>query len=720
MDLGLLVIFLLAGFWLYGALVLSLGDWRWNAGRILQYTLCAGLGAWMIHVWRQPTSVPFRRTLLGGALVVFAVNVLGAALAQRRMIGALAAGRIRRSRLWRFLLVFLTWRPPSTLFGGLPDAALRAPEGSRQARRIGRMLARIYTALSRRVFLHRRIEALVASGFHDRAIDLFESSFGPGRLEPDRSLYYAMAVAFSEIRDLNRASAMLLTAEESSPRPRPDDPRRFAAHLRVYSACGRVEQLERFRDRNPVPASVAPPAAIRYRLAVAHLRAGDADGCARMLIEAMGRTRSGEEDLQRAIAERLETLPEAAEPVELAPQTKATLDRIADLEQRPRPSEKPAPSPPRAVVTWAIVLAAVLVWLVTEMVGSSQDDRTLMQLGANVSMLVRYGEWWRLVSSVFLHVGWLHLFFNAYACSIFGAFVERSSGRWHIFVIFLTSGIAGSVASAFLGAHVMSAGASGGVFGLVGAATVIALRFKDMFPTRIRRFLVTNFLFIAALNVAYGLMEPHIDNLAHGGGFAAGVALGFCLREPGEDRLKGVFRAVGIVLLAVLAVASALQVRYAAGEPYPRRLPPFRSAIGWDGDCKAAVPVFWQRVRPRPREMTFLDPFGAVLSIDRGEADTLWKLGPKANERIVSRGVRKVGTMDYDQVCTEVFTPEGRFMTYRFRRPAGAYSYLVTFECSLDDADAYQPLLTRILLSLEIAESPSRPGSKMPPVVPTP
>ena len=105
--------------------------------------------------------------------------------------------------------------------------------------------------------------------------------------------------------------------------------------------------------------------------------------------------------------------------------THCTLDRI---EIGPSAAALPPPAAlwPRATI--ALVAALVLGWLLTEWAGSSLDTRTMLRLGANAPGLTTHGEWWRLLTSVFLHVGLLHLLFNGYALWVFGDFVERAVG----------------------------------------------------------------------------------------------------------------------------------------------------------------------------------------------------------------------------------------------------------------------------------------------------
>lgn len=175
----------------------------------------------------------------------------------------------------------------------------------------------------------------------------------------------------------------------------------------------------------------------------------------------------------------------------------------------------------------AVLLAAIgLVFVLETLAGGSTNQAVLLQLGANRWPLA--GEWWRLVASMFLHIGLVHLVVNAWAlyqlCGLFEAWLGSS----RLAVVYFGSGIAGSLASLVFtleGTARVSAGASGAIFGVLGAlVTFLALRRDRLRPEA--KSLLFQLLFWAGLNVVLGFSAPGIDNGAHLGGFAAGLALG--------------------------------------------------------------------------------------------------------------------------------------------------------------------------------------------------
>ncbi len=165
-----------------------------------------------------------------------------------------------------------------------------------------------------------------------------------------------------------------------------------------------------------------------------------------------------------------------------------------------------------------------------------------------VGFLVADGEWYRLVSSLFLHFGFFHLLMNMVAVWIYGLEVEREEGPIRTVALFLVAGIAGGAAAfVFHSPLAQVAGASGGVFGLLGVALVRTVR-----AGRPAQQLVG----ILVINLFIGIAVPNISLAAHGGGFAAGVLYAFGSTLPARYRPVWVS---GLALVATLAV-SALAV----------------------------------------------------------------------------------------------------------------------------------------------------------------
>jgi len=178
-----------------------------------------------------------------------------------------------------------------------------------------------------------------------------------------------------------------------------------------------------------------------------------------------------------------------------------------------------------------VAIGAFFVW--ETLAGGSTDSRVLIALGANYGPAVfEGGQWWRLLASTFLHIGFIHLLVNGWALIQIGGLFERWIGSGSLIVGWLLCGIAGSFASLLWrsGPENLSAGASGAIFGLLGALITFLLRRRNaLLPSA--RSILSSLLMWAGINVFLGFSVPGIDNAAHLGGLAVGLLLGLVLRE---------------------------------------------------------------------------------------------------------------------------------------------------------------------------------------------
>lgn len=186
----------------------------------------------------------------------------------------------------------------------------------------------------------------------------------------------------------------------------------------------------------------------------------------------------------------------------------------------------------RPLVTYALLAVLLAAAILTGIVGEGGDDNTaLLQLGAKVNALIALGQTYRLMSAVLLHAGVLHLVLNGYALYVLGRLLEGLLGPARYFTIFVASGVFSSLAS-YLGADQMSVGASGAIFGLLGAGVTYGLRHRTEIPPAFRRYYGAGLMPWVVLNLAMGFLIPQIDNYAHAGGLFAGVVLALLLDPP--------------------------------------------------------------------------------------------------------------------------------------------------------------------------------------------
>lgn len=188
------------------------------------------------------------------------------------------------------------------------------------------------------------------------------------------------------------------------------------------------------------------------------------------------------------------------------------------------------------------------------------DLRPYVIAGANNGAATTDGEWWRLVTSMFLHYGVIHLVLNMWALLAAGHLLEKLLGTRLFTLTYLGAGLAGGFASiAWYGDAVWSAGASGAVFGVFGGVLGFMLRQRDAVPRTIFRRLLRSSLLFAGYNIFFGLARSGIDNAAHAGGFFSGIALGWLLARPLEAVARRALAAgrlaLGAGLLGIILAA---------------------------------------------------------------------------------------------------------------------------------------------------------------------
>lgn len=185
-------------------------------------------------------------------------------------------------------------------------------------------------------------------------------------------------------------------------------------------------------------------------------------------------------------------------------------------------------------VTIILIALNVLVYLLMVFGGVSAFNPaadSVLKWGADYGPLTLHGQWWRMLVSTFLHFGIIHLLFNMYVLFSIGLFMESLAGRVPFIVLYLVCGLGGSAASVAWHPSVVSAGASGAIFGLYGALLGFLLRHRGSIPAESLASLRKGALTFIGYNLLFGL-RPGVDMSAHLGGLATGFLLGLFLIEP--------------------------------------------------------------------------------------------------------------------------------------------------------------------------------------------
>ncbi|HUJ15380.1 MAG TPA: rhomboid family intramembrane serine protease [Thermoanaerobaculia bacterium] len=177
-------------------------------------------------------------------------------------------------------------------------------------------------------------------------------------------------------------------------------------------------------------------------------------------------------------------------------------------------------------VTTAILTIITLVFLYEFATGAYLSDQRMIDLGAIVPWLFAQHEYWRLIAAMFLHAGWLHWFFNCWALYQLGTLYETLFGSLRFATIYFVTGIIASVASALMG-HGPAVGASGAIFGILGAFIFSIRRSPQYRHQPWTKSLIAQLVFWIVVNIIIGFSVRFIDNAAHIAGLISGLLLGF-------------------------------------------------------------------------------------------------------------------------------------------------------------------------------------------------
>jgi membrane associated rhomboid family serine protease/Flp pilus assembly protein TadD len=238
----------------------------------------------------------------------------------------------------------------------------------------------------------------------------------------------------------------------------------------------------------------------------------------------------------------------------------------------PQKNTLPAPAPGDQVLPPATAILIAINLLLFGLMAAKGghllkfDAELVLDWGGNYGPLTLGGQWWRLISSMFVHIGLAHIAINMWCLYELGSLSENLCGAFSMLLVYGLTGVAGGLASLARNATIISAGASGAIFGLAGF--LIATLLVGKLPVRRRDLVIAlaSLLAFAAYNLTYGFLKGGIDNGAHLGGLVAGLLLGVALardavRHPRPRRREALVYGVGVAVLA----GTFLAVRQARG-----------------------------------------------------------------------------------------------------------------------------------------------------------
>jgi len=256
---------------------------------------------------------------------------------------------------------------------------------------------------------------------------------------------------------------------------------------------------------------------------------------------------------------------------------------------------------PRVFITHIIIALNLVVFMAMVASGVSifapQSDQ-LIKWGADYGPQTLDGDWWRLLSSAFVHIGALHLLLNMWCLWNLGRLAERMFGNWIFLALYLLSGLGGSLTSVLWNPSIVSAGASGAVFGVAGGLAAFWYFGKVALPRSIIKRDFASILTFVGYNLSYGFARGGVDNAGHIGGLLVGFALGALLHRPLpapaiRSRLRTGLICAGAALTFVLVAAIARKthesmISYGRGVNYlesnlnDRAIEEFKRAVASD------------------------------------------------------------------------------------------------------------------------------------------
>lgn len=217
------------------------------------------------------------------------------------------------------------------------------------------------------------------------------------------------------------------------------------------------------------------------------------------------------------------------------------------------------------IATYVLLALNIFIFILMTLSGGSGNVYVLLDFGASYGPFFRAGEYWRLVMPMFLHIGWEHLLTNMFALWLLGSFLEPLYGYGRFALLYVLSGMAGSLLSMEASPHI-AAGASGAIFGIAGAMLVTGLLHPRLVPRRWKGIFGIGILLVIVLNLVFGHFVRHIDNWAHLGGLITGLILAWIIppvRLTGGAGARRNAQPILILPVVIVVVAASATANHA-------------------------------------------------------------------------------------------------------------------------------------------------------------
>ncbi len=176
-------------------------------------------------------------------------------------------------------------------------------------------------------------------------------------------------------------------------------------------------------------------------------------------------------------------------------------------------------------VVSSIIALNLIIYLLTLIPGFGEE---LIYAGMSVNALIAAGEWWRIITSMFIHAGFTHVLFNMFSLFLFGPELEKIAGKMRFLTIYFLAGIFGEAATYLTqDPYYASVGASGAIYGIFGAFAALVYYTRNLFP-QLKQIILP----LIVISVIMSFVTPNINIAAHLGGLVAGFVLGIVYFNP--------------------------------------------------------------------------------------------------------------------------------------------------------------------------------------------
>lgn len=277
-----------------------------------------------------------------------------------------------------------------------------------------------------------------------------------------------------------------------------------------------------------------------------------------------------------------------------------SLDEMKSIEYKRQKEIKNIFNFGKPILTYTLIGINLLIFLIMTIYGGTDEIDILLDFGAKEAFLISIGEYWRIITAIFLHNGLLHFSLNSLALYYLGKVTEQIYGSFRFFWIYLSAGIVGNIFSIIFMPESIGVGASGAIYGLFGALLYFGYVYPDLFFRTMGKDVIT----ILVINIIFSLAVQNVDMYAHLGGLVGGFLVAAIISLPNEKKRAVRLKIASICTIVIIFAAGwwGLNIREFAANPYI--FTEADQALA-DGDIDKAYQIYSNLVKNYPNVPDF-------------------------------------------------------------------------------------------------------------------